>query len=544
MSYISSESDNTSKVILKDQADSQFIDGSSCEGSFSGRDRRLKKGPWTSSEDAILVDYVKEHGEGNWNAVQKHTGLSRCGKSCRLRWINHLRPNLKKGAFTLDEEQLIIKLHAKMGNKWAKMATHLPGRTDNEIKNYWNTRIKRRQRAGLPPYPSDVCFESLNKNQTQHGSEFSAHDKLSNEILCASSDDIVDVVQGALSYTQSFPDISVFNLLDHGLGSQNYGFIFPTLDCETSSPSFYGNATCGLPALEQFSSPERIHRPFVMDFPYDPDPGSKTWAPVAGVVSGSHALSNDYFSTSQTLPVAVMLELPSLQYPETDLGSWLTCPPTPPEPVDAYVESPPTMSVQSDSTSPRNSGLLEALLHEAQAMGMGKNKSLERSSNSSTVVPSDLVQSSAFSYGFRDWRDYDDPVSPLGHSTASVFSAHTPPTSGSSLEESTGKGATGLIVKSEPVEHMLGLNNCGLEISPRFDFSRPDELVRSDRCYSESETQATFSDAIANLLNEGISGEFQHVPAEPSSVLTRGLSGINICPWSCMPSVCQMSELP
>ncbi|CAH1427394.1 unnamed protein product [Lactuca virosa] len=82
----------------------------------------LKKGPWTSAEDAILVDYVNKNGEGNWNAVQKHSGLSHCGKSCRLRWANHLRPDLKKGAFTPEEERRIIELHAKMGNKWARMA--------------------------------------------------------------------------------------------------------------------------------------------------------------------------------------------------------------------------------------------------------------------------------------------------------------------------------------------------------------------------------------------------------------------------------------
>ena len=82
----------------------------------------LKKGPWTSAEDAILVDYVNKNGEGNWNAVQKHSGLSRCGKSCRLRWENHLRPDLKKGTFTPKEERHIIELHVKMGNKWARMA--------------------------------------------------------------------------------------------------------------------------------------------------------------------------------------------------------------------------------------------------------------------------------------------------------------------------------------------------------------------------------------------------------------------------------------
>ncbi|KAK6157279.1 hypothetical protein DH2020_011527 [Rehmannia glutinosa] len=118
----------------------------------------LKKGPWTTSEDMILVEYVKKHGEGNWNAVQRNSGLMRCGKSCRLRWANHLRPNLKKGAFTPDEEKLIVELHAKLGSKWARMAAQLPGRTDNEIKNYWNTRLKRRQRAGLPIYPQEIAL--------------------------------------------------------------------------------------------------------------------------------------------------------------------------------------------------------------------------------------------------------------------------------------------------------------------------------------------------------------------------------------------------
>ncbi|KAK4793804.1 hypothetical protein SAY86_011798 [Trapa natans] len=120
----------------------------------------LKKGPWTAAEDAILVEYVTKHGEGNWNAVQKNTSLSRCGKSCRLRWTNHLRPNLRKGSFTPEEELLIIQLHSQLGNKWARMAAQLPGRTDNEIKNYWNTRIKRRIRQGLPLYPSSEMAPS------------------------------------------------------------------------------------------------------------------------------------------------------------------------------------------------------------------------------------------------------------------------------------------------------------------------------------------------------------------------------------------------
>lgn len=85
----------------------------------------VKKGPWTPLEDMILTEYVKKHGEGNWNSVQKNSGLLRCGKSCRLRWANHLRPNLKKGAFSDDEEKIIIELHAKLGNKWARMAAQV-----------------------------------------------------------------------------------------------------------------------------------------------------------------------------------------------------------------------------------------------------------------------------------------------------------------------------------------------------------------------------------------------------------------------------------
>ncbi|KAL0844175.1 hypothetical protein Bca101_017421 [Brassica carinata] len=126
--------------------------------------RGLKKGPWTTTEDAILTEYVRKHGEGNWNAVLKNSGLLRCGKSCRLRWANHLRPNLKKGSFSPDEEKIIIELHAKMGNKWARMASQLPGRTDNEIKNYWNTRMKRRQRAGLPLYPHEIHHQGIDND--------------------------------------------------------------------------------------------------------------------------------------------------------------------------------------------------------------------------------------------------------------------------------------------------------------------------------------------------------------------------------------------
>ncbi|XP_020255555.1 LOW QUALITY PROTEIN: myb-related protein 306-like [Asparagus officinalis] len=104
----------------------------------------VKKGPWTPEEDIILVSYIQEHGPGNWRAVPISTGLMRCSKSCRLRWTNYLRPGIKRGSFTEQEEKLIIHLQALFGNRWAAIASYLPERTDNDIKNYWNTHLKKK----------------------------------------------------------------------------------------------------------------------------------------------------------------------------------------------------------------------------------------------------------------------------------------------------------------------------------------------------------------------------------------------------------------
>ncbi|MED6192991.1 hypothetical protein PIB30_014977 [Stylosanthes scabra] len=104
----------------------------------------LKRGAWTADEDKILRDYIRLHGHGRWRNLPQKAGLKRCGKSCRLRWLNYLRPDIKRGNISSDEDELIIRLHNLLGNRWSLIAGRLPGRTDNEIKNYWNTNLSKR----------------------------------------------------------------------------------------------------------------------------------------------------------------------------------------------------------------------------------------------------------------------------------------------------------------------------------------------------------------------------------------------------------------
>lgn len=106
----------------------------------------LRRGPWTLDEDNLLIHYITCHGEGRWNSLAKSSGLKRTGKSCRLRWLNYLKPDVKHGNLTPQEQLLILELHSKWGNRWSKIAQHLPGRTDNEIKNYWRTKVQKQAR--------------------------------------------------------------------------------------------------------------------------------------------------------------------------------------------------------------------------------------------------------------------------------------------------------------------------------------------------------------------------------------------------------------
>ncbi|KAF6139940.1 hypothetical protein GIB67_037829 [Kingdonia uniflora] len=111
---------------------------------MASRDYNTIKGAWTLEEDRKLSEYIEVHGAKKWKIVATKTGLNRSPKSCRFRWLNYLRPNIKRGNITDQEEDLILRLHKLIGNRWSLIAGRLPGRTDNEIKNYWNSHLSKK----------------------------------------------------------------------------------------------------------------------------------------------------------------------------------------------------------------------------------------------------------------------------------------------------------------------------------------------------------------------------------------------------------------
>ncbi|KAF8037196.1 hypothetical protein BT93_B0183 [Corymbia citriodora subsp. variegata] len=153
---------------------------------MKGEKKEHKKGLWTAEEDRLLADYVRVHGKGKWNRIPQMTGLKRCGKSCRLRWMNYLSPSVKRGDFSEEEDDLIIRLHNLLGNRWSLIAGRVPGRTDNQVKNHWNTHLSKRLGFKKGKGISDDCPRTrLKKEKENHAAALGSS-------LKQSSDDHLD----------------------------------------------------------------------------------------------------------------------------------------------------------------------------------------------------------------------------------------------------------------------------------------------------------------------------------------------------------------
>ncbi|KAK8545837.1 hypothetical protein V6N13_067099 [Hibiscus sabdariffa] len=210
------------------------------------RQPSLKKGTWTPDEDHKLTAYIMRYGIWNWNEMPRFAGLQRSGKSCRLRWMNYLRPNIRHGNFSREEEETIIRLQKQLGNRWSAIAARLPQRTDNDVKNYWNTRLKKRS----------VILENNNSaSATASPSEIISSN--SNTDSSTSTDDFPGATEPAAAYTSFSTPVSngnntvvvddIYTMKDNFVSSENYWEILcfleqplmgESFDCEWESPNF------------------------------------------------------------------------------------------------------------------------------------------------------------------------------------------------------------------------------------------------------------------------------------------------------------------
>ncbi|KAG2303236.1 hypothetical protein Bca4012_062009 [Brassica carinata] len=173
-------------------------------------DDGMKKGEWTAEEDQKLVAHIDEHGLCDWRSLPERAGLQRVGKSCRLRWLNYLRPGIRRGKFTPQEEEEIIKLHAVLGNKWAAIAKQMENRTDNDIKNHWNSCLKKRlSRNGIDPMTHKPIINNLTVTTT-------------NEEECGSSPTTTSLTTESHFSSSPSGSVSLLNKLATGIASRQH----------------------------------------------------------------------------------------------------------------------------------------------------------------------------------------------------------------------------------------------------------------------------------------------------------------------------------
>ncbi|XP_068667570.1 transcription factor MYB41-like [Aristolochia californica] len=244
----------------------------------------LKKGPWTPEEDQKLIDHIQKHGHGSWRTLPKNAGLARCGKSCRLRWTNYLRPDIKRGRFSFEEEETIIQLHSVLGNKWSAIAARLPGRTDNEIKNYWNTHIRKRLlRMGIDPVTHSPRLDLLDLSSILGSSLYNPTQLNLSRLLGMEplvNSELLRLATNLLSSQQENPNLLAQNLPENQFSSpqvqNSFQASFPTSQLQTPLQDIPACTTSNT----QFLNENQLMQPNLEQYPSNPTSfGGQTWQP-------------------------------------------------------------------------------------------------------------------------------------------------------------------------------------------------------------------------------------------------------------------------